>query len=225
MTLVLGIDTATSACGAAVLRDHDCLATQQVRMGRGHSEALMPMIETVLGKAGVSAAALDAVAVTRGPGAFTGLRIGLAAARAFALTIGKPCLGIGTFQAIAADVLEAPEAIGDADTLLIAVETKREELYLQLMDLSGVPLSPGDALSPEAAIDLCRACRRVAIAGDGAARAADALGERAFALDGFDVPSPTAVARLAQGLLNQPSAAPASPLYLRPPDVTMPGKT
>jgi len=224
MGLVLGIDTATSACGAAVVRDDDCLSMRQERMARGQSEALMPMIEAVLGEAGVVASALDAVAVTRGPGAFTGLRIGLSAARAFALTIGKPCLGIDTFQAIAAEVLKTPEDIAGADVLLIAIETKREDLYLQLIDLAGVPLSPGAAAPPDAVRELCRDYASVAVAGDGGSRAAAVLGDRAVLLDRYDVANPVSVARLAQRFLEDPSAAPATPIYLRPPDVTLPGK-
>lgn len=224
MGLVLGIDTATSACGAAVVRDRDCLSMRQERMARGQSEALMPMVEAVLAEAGVTAAALDAVAVTRGPGAFTGLRIGLAAARAFALTIGKPCLGIGTFQAVAAEVLETSEEAAAADALLIAIETKREDLYLQLIDPAGEPLCPGVAAPPDAAIELCSAYGSVAVAGDGAARAAVVLGARAVQLQGYDVASPISVARLAQNFLGDPAAAPATPLYLRPPDVTLPRK-
>lgn len=225
MALVLGMDTATAACGAAVVRDGVTLSARQERMGRGQSEALMPMIKTVLAEAGVEAAELDAVAVTRGPGAFTGLRIGLAAARAFALTIGKPCLGIGTFDALAADALARVDDIGRADALLVAVETKREDLYLQLIGLDGVPLSEPAAAPPVAVTSMCAGYGAVAIAGDGARRAAEVMGGPVSIVEGCDVPGPATVAKLGMRCLGDPAAAPATPLYLRPPDVTMPRKT
>lgn len=224
MALILGIDTATSGCGAAMVRDGVCLAERGERMARGQSEALMPMIRDVLAEAGVAARDLDAVCVTRGPGAFTGLRIGLSAAKAFAMTLGKPCIGVGTFDAIATDAAARLDG-REAAAILVAVETKRDDLYLCLADGSGTPVADGIAAPPAACAELCRNYGPVAVAGDGAARAMEALGRAdVFAVEGCDVASPATVAALGARRLADPESAPATPLYLRPPDVTLPGK-
>src|SRR5674476_345858 len=101
MTL-LAFDTACDACSVAVWRAGRIVAHGAKAMVRGQSEELVVMIETVMGQAGQSFAALAAVAVTVGPGAFTGLRIGLATARAIALATDRPAIGVTTFEAIAA---------------------------------------------------------------------------------------------------------------------------
>lgn len=92
MTVILGIDTATHGCSVALVDDHGrCLGARAAEMARGQSEALAPMMQAVLDEAGIDFSTVAAVAVTRGPGAFTGLRIGLAAARASALAAAIPC--------------------------------------------------------------------------------------------------------------------------------------
>lgn len=228
MTTILGMDTATSGCGVAVIRDGVCLARLQERMARGQSEALMPMVRAVLADAGLVPADLDAVAVTRGPGAFTGLRIGLAAAKAFALALGKPCIGVGTFDVIAHDAAAVLGPGRPVDAILVAIETKRDDLYLCLADPAGARLAEGIAAPAETAVDLCMPHGWVAVAGDGRERALAALGgageRRAVGVDGCDVANPETVARLGALSLADPASAPAVPLYLRPPDVTLPGK-
>ncbi len=114
---ILALDTATSACSAALWHDGRVCARRLVRMERGQSEALMPMVLDVLAEAGCGFSQLDLLAVTVGPGAFTGLRIGLAAARGMALASGIPCLGVTTLEAVAHGVPEGERA---ADPLLVA---------------------------------------------------------------------------------------------------------
>ena len=93
---VLAIDTALEACSAAVLdTEHVAMSVHEsLPKLRGHAEALMPMIARVMDRAGLDFAALDRIAVTTGPGSFTGLRVGLAAARGLALATGKPAIGL-----------------------------------------------------------------------------------------------------------------------------------
>ena len=95
MVSVLGIDTSAAACSAALWRDGAVIAREHAAMARGHAESLMPMVERVM--RGAAYESLDAVAVTAGPGAFTGLRIGLAAARGIALAAGIPAIGVSAF--------------------------------------------------------------------------------------------------------------------------------
>ena len=96
--LILAIDTALDACAAAVLDTSasDVIAQESQSMKRGHAEALMPLIARVMKASGVAFAELDRIAATAGPGSFTGLRVGLSAARGIALAAGKPVVGVTT---------------------------------------------------------------------------------------------------------------------------------
>ena len=95
------MDTSTVGCSAALWRDGGIVAAHAAEMARGQSVALVPMIQDVMLEAHQAFEELDAVAVTVGPGAFTGLRIGLAAARGMALALGVPCLGVTTLETVA----------------------------------------------------------------------------------------------------------------------------
>lgn len=223
MTTVLGIDTATSGCAVAVIRGTETLAVQRARMARGQSEALMPMIDSVVGEAGIAFSDIDAVAVTRGPGAFTGLRIGLAAARALALALGKPCLGVGTFEALLTEARDRG-VLNGVDALVVAVDSKREEAFVALFDAAGTPIGAPAALRPEEVPGRLGPVARVAVVGDAADAVAAAL-HPVFQVDrvnGIGLPDPAVVARLASAALETPDAMPAAPLYLRPPDVSLP---
>src|SRR5437763_8038701 len=107
--LILAIDTALDACAAGVL-DTDAgklVAQESSSMKRGHAEALMPLIGRVIKASGLGFASLDRIAVTTGPGSFTGLRVGISAARGIALAAGKPAVGVTTLTAFAAPVVSA----------------------------------------------------------------------------------------------------------------------
>ena len=99
---LLAIDSAGAACSAAVWHDGQLAASRLERMARGQSERLLPLIEEAMAESGLGYADLAAIAVTTGPGGFTGARIGLAAARGLALASGKPAIGVGSFLAHAA---------------------------------------------------------------------------------------------------------------------------
>src|SRR5213078_673700 len=102
--LILAIDTALDACAAGVL-DTDAnklIAQESQAMKRGHAEALMPLIARVMKESGIAFSSLDRIAVTTGPGSFTGLRVGLSAARGIGLAASKPVVGLTTLAAYAA---------------------------------------------------------------------------------------------------------------------------
>ena len=102
--LLLALDTAGPNCAVAIVRsnrrDLQILARAEERVGRGHAELLMPMIEAALADAGVGFAELDRIAVTTGPGSFTGVRVGIAPARGLALALDIPALRIGRLSAL-----------------------------------------------------------------------------------------------------------------------------
>ena len=102
--LILAIDTALDACTAGILDTEagKLVAQESEAMKRGHAEALMPLIARVMKASGIAFAGLDRIAVTTGPGSFTGLRVGLSAARGIALAADKPVVGVTTLTAYAA---------------------------------------------------------------------------------------------------------------------------
>ena len=216
---VLALDTATAACSVA-LWDGGIVAARFAAAARGHAELLAPMIAEVLAEAGLAAGAVDRLAVTVGPGAFTGLRIGLAAARGLALATGRPLAGFTTYEAIAHG-LPAEERIGR--WLLVAVDSRRAEPFLQLFDPGLAPVGEPMLLDPaDCAARL--APGPLLVAGDGAPLLGPALADRAETLfaAGPGLPDATVVARLAAAR-TEGDWLPPRPLYLRAPDVTLPG--
>lgn len=99
--IVLAIDTALDACSVAVARDGVVLAELSESMNRGQAERLAPMVREAASAAGIAFSQLDRVAVTKGPGSFTGVRVGLSFARALALSLDIPCIGVSTLEALA----------------------------------------------------------------------------------------------------------------------------
>ena len=222
---VLALDTALSSCSVALWRDGVIDARRFVPMERGQSEAVIPMVRDVMGEAGAEFADIDLVAVTIGPGAFTGLRIGLAAARGLALAAGLPCLGVTTLEAVAAGVVAAER---NAGTVLVVLETRRADVYTQAFD--GQPID-GDlmaldsprAVMPERLVGALPSGPLV-VAGDAAPRVAAVLGEAGVPVTPSAVPGlPDAavVAHIAAQRWHPGQVlAPPSPLYLKPPAVT-----
>src|SRR5260370_36449248 len=106
---VLAIDTALAACSAAVLDTEygGIVASESLQMVRGHAEALMPLLQRVMNQARMGFPDIDRIAVTTGPGSFTGLRVGIAAARGMALAADKPARGLSTPSAYAGPHLAA----------------------------------------------------------------------------------------------------------------------
>ncbi len=223
MTAILGIDSSSSACSAALWRD-GAIVTQRVeRMERGHAEALVPMVERVMAEAASAYAALDAVAVTAGPGAFTGLRIGLATARGIGVAIGKPAIGVTAFAAVAAAI---PAAARAARIVVVAIDSKRDDLYVQLFSPELEPRGAGRVVGAGRLAEFLPPAP-VFIAGDGLAIArrmlAGASNDVAFDAEAR-VPLAADVARLGATYLAARSAGaalpPAEPLYLRAPEAT-----
>src|SRR3982750_1943612 len=137
---ILAIDTALGACAAAVLDSQAgaIVASESVGMLRGHAEAVMPMIARVMDAARCEFAELDRIAVTVGPGSFTGLRVGISAARGIALAAGKPAIGLSTLSAFAAPHVAARTG----DTIVVAIDAKHGHVYLQVFATTGRTLIP-----------------------------------------------------------------------------------
>ncbi len=221
---ILGFDTATSACSAALWRNGHITARRFETMAKGHSEHLMGMIEEVMKDAGAEYPDLDLIAVTTGPGGFTGIRIGLAAARGLAFAADLPCLGVTTLEAIAHGIEETEREGG---TVLVAIESKRADIYAQVFGPRLEPLGEARAVLPEDLASQLKEKRdRILVAGDGAGRAIEGLkagGMKAVLSQAPGMPDAAVVAALAaerwvpNAALDRPR-----PLYLRPPDAKAP---
>jgi tRNA threonylcarbamoyladenosine biosynthesis protein TsaB len=221
VTAILAFDTSAGACAVAVWRDGVVLASSRAVMARGHAERLMPAVQTALAAAGLGYAALDAIAVTTGPGAFTGIRIGLAAARGLALAAARPAIGVTVFAAVAAAV---PPARRRGRDVLVVVDTKRDDVYAQRLD--GDTLAPrGEAAVLDAAgLAAAAAAGRPLLAGDGVALARRWQGEAIDAEPPATADPATVAAFAATALERHRSGGevlpPALPLYIRSVDAT-----
>ncbi len=214
---VLGLDTACGACSAAIWSDDAIVARRFEQRARGHAEALMPMVQAVMDDSVIDYDALDAIAVTRGPGTFTGLRIGLAAARGLALATGRPLIGRTTLEVIAAEAAKEHPGV----PILAAIDARRGQVYAQSFrsDLSSD--SEPRALTLDAAANLVPN-GRVIYAGDMARELNTVRPAPGVIASGSGQPDAAVLARLVASLPLPRSSDPVSPLYLRAPDAILP---
>lgn len=220
MTSILALDAAGAACSAALWRDGGVVSHRFEPMRRGHAERLVPMIEAVMADGATAYADLDRLAVTLGPGGFTGVRIGLATARGLALATGRPLVGVSSFLVLAA----AAKAEAPPDgSLVVTIDAKRRDLYLQVFAADLRPRSEPCAIMPAALADVLPPGALVLV-GDGAAQAAPALAAAGRGYSLSRAPALVDAARLAELVAAEDSEIAAGgavvPLYLRPPDVT-----
>jgi len=214
--LILAIDTALDACAAAVLDTEaaELIAQESLAMKRGHAEALMPLIARVIEASGKGFEALDRIAVTTGPGSFTGLRVGLAAARGIALAANKPVVGLTTLTAYAAPVVSQ----NGEQPVISAIDARHDHVYFQVVSGNG-----GSLIRPRVAPieEVLGASRFGAphLVGNAARILADRWRADApppFTADPQPAPDIAWVAWL--GAAVSPNTAPARPFYLRAPD-------
>ena len=215
---VLALDASAGACSVAVVRDGEVRARLHRRLDRGHAAVLVPMIRDAMGEAGCGFADLDAVGVTIGPGSFTGVRVGLAAARGVALAVGRPCIGVTTLEALAA-------AAGTGGRLLVAIDTRRGDVDGQVFEASGAAAGAPFLANAASIAGRCDGpVQRGAGAGAGLVSAALAGPPEPLPIASVDA---VFVARLAAGKLaagrsSGESGRLPSPLYLRGAEVSVP---
>jgi tRNA threonylcarbamoyladenosine biosynthesis protein TsaB len=203
--IVLSIDTCLGACSCAVVRDGEPLAAVFEPMTRGHQERLAPMVEAAMKEAGIVFADLDRIAVTVGPGSFTGLRVGVAFAKGLGLALDRSVVGVGSLEALGA---------GEAGRVLALADARRGQVYWQAFE-DGAPLNRASASTLE---DAAGFFVPDIVTGPGADLLAGRFpGALAAARP---APDPVAVARLGAARLDP---GPLRPLYLRTPDAKLPG--
>jgi tRNA threonylcarbamoyladenosine biosynthesis protein TsaB len=220
---ILALESAGLACSALVAVGNTILRAERVEGRHGQVEALLPIVEAVVRKAGLTPAALDLVAASVGPGSFTGIRVGLAAAHGIALATGARVVGVSSFEAVAAG-----PAVRNGQwsrPLLVALESRREDIYVQLFDRVSNPIGPPAAVMPAELGEIVRAeigAGPLLIAGDAAQRAALAFAqlEDIIVLEASG-PDAAGVWLASLHCRHTAEAGAPRPLYLRPPDVTV----
>jgi tRNA threonylcarbamoyladenosine biosynthesis protein TsaB len=214
--LILAIDTALEACAAAVL-DTDAgelRAQEQQLMKRGHAEALMPMIARVMQSADLAFTALDRIAVTVGPGSFTGLRVGISAARGLALAAKRPAIGLTTLSAYAAAIIGQSGSV----PVISAIDARHDHVYFQIVAGDGsllvrpavAPIDEAIAASQFGAPHLVGNAARIL------AERWPKEGPQPVSVDAQPAPDISWVAWL--GAAANPDTNPARPFYLKAPD-------
>ncbi len=208
--IVLALDTAGTGCFAAVYDSESdvVLASTGADIGRGHAEKLMAFIDEALSESGKALADIDRIAVTVGPGSFTGIRVGVAAARGFALALAVPAVGISSLAVLA----KAAQQAHQGQAIFAVMDAKRDEIYGQMFDASGAASSEAQAYDVDDARHLasgfdglvCGSARELLLSGH-----VDADAPRYLADIGV-------VARL--GATADPALGKPTPLYLRGPD-------
>ena len=227
--LILACDTTQGACSLALWRG-DLVASHLTPMQKGHAEALMPMLEALCAEAAIDLREITHLAVTHGPGTFTGVRVGLSAMRGLALALDAPLKTYGTLAVMAA---ACPQDL----PLIVAIDAKRETFYTQSFAAQGAPLTSPQALSaPDILamaqnLSMSEGAQKIALCGTGAPllaaaqKMSDAAGLFQL-LDAPPYPQAAHLARLAAEDTGTPekweNLPPAEPLYLRPPDATLP---
>jgi tRNA threonylcarbamoyl adenosine modification protein YeaZ len=214
--LILAIDTALDNCAAAVL-DTDIktvLAQESLPMKRGHAEALMPLIARVMTKSRIAYLDLDRVSVTTGPGSFTGLRVGISAARGIALAADKDVVGLTTLSAYMAPLIAEKSSL----PIVVAIDARHDHVYFQAVGGNGATLIRPGVVPIE---DTFRAARfgAVRIVGNAAKMLADRWPPQMPTPSLVESqPSPDIAWVAWAGAAVDPAKSPAKPFYLRAPD-------
>jgi tRNA threonylcarbamoyladenosine biosynthesis protein TsaB len=217
---ILAFDTSLGACSVAVVTGKagspQIFGAYELRE-REHAEAILPMILGVMAEAGIAWRSIDSLAVTTGPGSFTGVRVGVSLARGLALALEKPVIVATSLELLAAQALEQLEHVPSG--FAVAVDARRGEVYLGLFDADGKSDIQPQAVSPERAAEMAHEAGAILIAGGGAPHVCEAAARLGLEMEGrlIDMqPDARVLARLA--LTRDPCRGPVLPLYLRPPD-------
>lgn len=220
--IILSLDTTTRGGSVAVADDDRILAVLPSDESRTHGERLPGELARALDQAGVSRDRIDLLAVATGPGAFTGLRIGLSAIQGLAMTLRKPVIGISALDALAEQV-----SAGDADLIVPWMDAQRGDVFASLLNAkSATTVEPPTAASPQALLDAWRphlVGRHVIFIGDAAPRDADVIAQLADGQWETRAPAPLApqIAHLGhRRALSGGAGAPHTlePIYVRRPD-------
>ena len=218
MLTILAIDTSGDFCAAALIRGGKPIACDALSMSRGYVEALASLVQRLNRKTDISFTDLDLIGVTKGPGSFTGVRTGLAAARGFAFVAKCPAIGVSSFSAVAAGAAQDGNV-----PILVALETRRADYFIQMFNSKAQPLARPAVMDAESVRRLIEEHGPV-LAGNAALRLSDQVLFRNTSdvkiLPVCSVPTLVSVAGVAEKILHAKGVAcdTLSPLYLRAPE-------
>jgi tRNA threonylcarbamoyladenosine biosynthesis protein TsaB len=226
---VLALDTALGACSVAIAVDGRLVSSAHEELARGHAERLFDLVAACEIEAGLTAKDMDRLAVTIGPGTFTGLRVGLAAAKGMALATGKPLMGLNTLHLVALGA--GGEGLTGPDKVLLTFDARRGEVYHQLFDSDLAPLSLPQIGTVEEAAALAEqtiaeqaivsAAARLLLVGTGSQVVQPLLGSKGILSQASEQPHAAALALFCDAQEDLSAYAP-DPLYLRAPDAKPP---
>ena len=225
MPLILNIETATEVCSVCLSQNGAALALRESTSGQDHAAQITMMIADCFREAGLELAALDAVAVSDGPGSYTSLRIGLATAKGICYALDKPLIAVSTLQAIAwAAAVEIP----DTDIYVPMIDARRMEVYLQAFGRAIHPINEAEAiiLHPELLDAWLQAGQSVVCAGNGSDKAQAILARAGVSFSGARC-SALHLISLSEAAFAKADFADIAyhaPFYLKPPNITTPRK-
>lgn len=176
MAVILNIDTSTDHCSVALTAEGMVLAHQEEGGGRNHAALLSDYIKYCLDFAREKELKLEAVAVSMGPGSYTGLRIGLSEAKGLAYALNIPLIGINTLRIMACNVMFTQELEGD-EIFVPMIDARRMEVYTAAYDFALNEVMPQQALilTPESYADIISANRKIVMFGNGSDKARDVI--------------------------------------------------
>lgn len=218
--ITLAIDSTMNGCSTGLYHDEKgCLAESIMEMSRGQAEHLMPMIDAVLDDAGIAYDEIGLIAVTKGPGAFTGMRIGLATAKSLAMALEIPIVGVCTFRAVLQTYLN-DKVMAESAFYGVLLETKRQDYYFRMFDGKTLkPCTEKVSVSAQNILDLIGG-RDCAVLGDASQRfKSDVDMQKGLSFYDIKLPCPAMVADCA-GLDNLETGC--DPVYLRAPEIGIP---
>jgi len=221
---ILNIETATRICSVALSDNGRVVAMQETNTQNSHAEQITVFSEEIIYKAGISFRDLDAIAVSKGPGSYTGLRIGVSTAKGFCYSLDKPLISVGTLKALAAGIISKMKESGEkVEDLLFCpmIDARRMEVYSAVFDhqLNEIRKTKAEIIDKDSFSDMFNNKKKIVFVGDGAAKCKDILGQVSEAVFPEDfLPSAAYMAPLAEEKFknkNFENTAYFEPFYLK----------
>lgn len=176
--LIIAIDTSGALCSVTIIENGIILSEKKTVMNRGHANTIMPMIQNALSEADIPLCDFEYIVTSTGPGSFTGLRVGMAAAKGLAISNNIPLIGISCFDAVA-ERTNPKESFLPYDILVIGLNSKREQLYVECRAMDHTKLIPGTVISSDIFYNKIKTIidkdTKIRLVGDGASQLFDQL--------------------------------------------------